>query len=109
MNLLCEAPSASRRALIAATGALFAWAYLPKFARAGDARDPRLVVIILRFALDGLSAVSPVGDPVYAGLHGKIARWLTGDHPAIPLDSFFAFNPAIPVFVFLFYFYLCSV
>ena len=40
----------------------------------------KLVVIILRGALDGLSAVAPVGDPDYAGLHGKIALSLTGDH-----------------------------
>src|SRR5947209_1370609 len=98
MNLLCEAPSASRRALIAATGGLFAWAYLPKFARAADGRDPRLVVIILRGALDGLSAVAPVGDPDYVGLHGQIALSLGGERPAIPLDSFFALNPAMPVF-----------
>jgi uncharacterized protein (DUF1501 family) len=98
MNLLCETPSPSRRALLAATGGLFAWAYLPKFARAADARDPRLVVIILRGALDGLSAVAPVGDPDYAGLHGQLALSLTGGHPAIPLDSFFAINPAMPVF-----------
>jgi uncharacterized protein (DUF1501 family) len=98
MNLLCETPSPSRRALMAATGGLFAWAYLPKFARAATARDPRFVVIILRGALDGLSAVAPVGDPDYAGLHGQIALSLTGDHPAIPLDSFFALNPAMPVF-----------
>jgi uncharacterized protein (DUF1501 family) len=98
MNLLCETPSPSRRTLLATTGGLFAWAYLPKFARAADARDPRLVVIILRGALDGLSAVAPVGDPDYAGLHGQIALSLSGDHPAIPLDSFFALNPAMPVF-----------
>jgi uncharacterized protein (DUF1501 family) len=98
MNLLCETPSPSRRALIAATGGLFAWAYLPKFARAADARDPRLVVIILRGALDGLSAVAPVGDPDYAGLHGQIALSLSGDRAAIPLDSFFALSPAMPVF-----------
>jgi uncharacterized protein (DUF1501 family) len=98
MNLLCETPSPSRRALLAATGGLFAWAYLPKFARAADQRDPRLVVIILRGALDGLSAVAPIGDPDYAGLHGQIALSLSGDHPAIPLDSFFALNPAMPVF-----------
>jgi len=79
-------------------GGLFAWAYLPKFARAADQRDPRLVVIILRGALDGLSAVAPIGDPDYAGLHGQIALSLSGDHPAIPLDSFFALNPAMPVF-----------
>ena len=98
MNLLCETPSPSRRALLATTGGLFAWAYLPKFARAADSRDPRLVVIILRGALDGLSAVAPLGDPDYAGLHGQIALSLSGDHPAIPLDSFFALNPAMPVF-----------
>jgi uncharacterized protein (DUF1501 family) len=98
MNVLCETPSASRRALLAATGGLFAWAYLPKFARAADARDPRLVVIILRGALDGLSAVAPVGDPDYSGLHGQLALSLSGDRPAIPLDSFFALNPAMPVF-----------
>jgi uncharacterized protein (DUF1501 family) len=98
MNLLCEIPSPSRRALLAATSGLFAWAYLPKFAHAADGRDPRLVVIILRGALDGLSAVAPVGDPDYAGLHGQIALSLAGDRPAIPLDSFFALNPAMPVF-----------
>jgi uncharacterized protein (DUF1501 family) len=98
MNLLCEIPSPSRRALLAATSGLFAWAYLPKFARAADGRDPRLVVIILRGALDGLSAVAPVGDPDYVGLHGQIALSLGGERPAIPLDSFFALNPAMPVF-----------
>jgi uncharacterized protein (DUF1501 family) len=98
MNLFCEVASPSRRALLAATSGLFAWAYLPKFARAADGRDPRLVVIILRGALDGLSAVAPVGDPDYAGLHGQIALSLAGEHPAIPLDSFFALNPAMPVF-----------
>ncbi len=98
MNLLCETPSPSRRALLASTSGLFAWAYLPKFARAADRRDPRLVVIVLRGALDGLSAVAPVGDPDYAGLHGQIALSLSGDHPAIPLDPFFALNPAMPVF-----------
>ena len=98
MNFLCETPSPSRRALLATAAGLFAWAYLPKFARAADQRDPRLVVIILRGALDGLSAVAPVGDPDYAGLHGQIALSLIGEGPAIPLDSFFALHPAMPVF-----------
>ncbi|GAC1331848.1 MAG: DUF1501 domain-containing protein [Beijerinckiaceae bacterium] len=98
MSLLCELPSPSRRALLTGSGALSAWAYLPKFARAADARDPRLVVIILRGALDGLSAVAPIGDPAYSGLHGQLALSLGGDHPAIALDSFFALNPAMPFF-----------
>ena len=96
--ICCETPSLSRRALLAAGGTLFAWAYLPKFAYAAASRDPRLVVIILRGALDGLSAVGPVGDPTYAGLHGQIALSLTGEHAALPLDGFFALNPAMPVF-----------
>jgi uncharacterized protein (DUF1501 family) len=100
MSLLCETPS--RRAVLMTGGALFAWAYLPRFARAADNRDPRLIVIVLRGALDGLSAVGPVGDPDYAGLHGDIALSLAGPHPALPLDGFFAVNPAMPVFARLF-------
>ncbi len=96
--LFCETPTPSRRALLSAGGSVFAWAWLPRFARAADSRDPRLVVMILRGALDGLSAVAPVGDPDYAALHGDLALRLDGDHPAPPLDSFFALNPAMPNF-----------
>ena len=96
--LFCETPKLSRRALLTAGGALYAWAYLPAFARAADARDPRLVVMVLRGALDGLSAIAPVGDPDYAALHGDLALRLDGPHPALPLDSFFALNPAMPNF-----------
>ena len=102
MTPLCESPHPSRRAMLMAGGALFAWAFIPRFARAADGRDPRLVVIILRGALDGLSAVGPVGDPDYSGLHGDIALSLTGSHAALPLDGFFALNPAMPTFARLF-------
>src|SRR5262249_23888654 len=99
MSLICcEAPSLSRRQLLAAGGTLFRWAFLPRVARAAGERDPRLVVIILRGAFDGLSAGGPVGDPTSAALHGKIALSPSGEHPALPLDSFFALNPAMPVF-----------
>ena len=97
-----EMTSLSRRALLVTGGAMFAWAYLRKLARAAGARDPRLVVIVLRGGLDGLAAVAPVGDPTYASLHGPIALSLTGEHPAIPLDSFFALHPAMPIFARLF-------
>ena len=95
---LCETATPSRRALLVTGGALFAWAHIPGFARAADGRDPRLVVIILRGALDGLSAVGPYGDPDYAGLHGDIALSTAGDHAGIALDSFFVLNPAMPAF-----------
>ena len=88
----------SRRALLLGGASFAAWAYLPKFARAADGRDPRLIVVILRGALDGLATVAPVGDPDYAGLHGSIALTPDGPHAAIMLDSFFALHPAMPEF-----------
>ena len=98
----CESPissaSTSRRALLLGGASFAAWAYLPKFARAADGRDPRLVVVILRGALDGLATVAPTGDPDYAPLHGSIALTPDGPHPALMLDSFFALHPAMPEF-----------
>ncbi len=88
----------SRRSLLLGAATFSAWAYLPKFARAADGRDPRLIVVILRGALDGLATVAPIGDPDYAGLHGSIALTRDGPHAAIPLDSFFALHPSMPEF-----------
>ncbi|MCA6114742.1 DUF1501 domain-containing protein [Bradyrhizobium sp. WSM 1738] len=88
----------SRRAVLLGGASFAAWAYLPKFARAADGRDPRLVVIILRGALDGLATVAPIGDPDYAGLHGAIALSASGPNAALPLDNFFSLHPAMPEF-----------
>src|SRR5215470_13385057 len=85
----------SRRELLLASGALFAWAYLPKVALA-EGRDPRLLVIVLRGALDGLAAVAPVGDPDWVRLRGDKAVTLDGALPALALDQHFALNPAMP-------------
>jgi uncharacterized protein (DUF1501 family) len=89
----------SRRALLLGGASFAAWAYVPKFARAADGRDPRLIVVILRGALDGLATVAPTGDPDYAGLHGSIALTSDGPHAATMLDSFFALHPSMPEFV----------
>ena len=97
----CESRSSlmtSRRALLLGGASFAAWGYLPKFARAADGRDPRLIVVILRGALDGLATVAPVGDPDYAGLHGAIALTPDGPHAAVMLDSFFALHPSLPEF-----------
>src|ERR1043166_3812256 len=85
----------TRRELLLGSGALFAWAYLPKLALA-EGRDPRLLVIILRGALDGLAAVPPAGDPDWVGLRGDNALTLDGKTPALALDGMFALNPAMP-------------
>jgi uncharacterized protein (DUF1501 family) len=88
----------SRRTFLLGGASFAAWACLPKFARAADGRDPRLIVVILRGALDGLATVAPVGDPDYADLHGSIALTSDGPHAAAMLDSFFALHPSMPEF-----------
>ena len=89
--------SFSRRQLLLGGGALlFTSAFNPRLASA-QSRDPRFVVMILRGALDGLSAVPPVGDPAYASHRQDIALSLSGNLPALPLDGFFALHPKLPV------------
>src|ERR1044071_2151935 len=56
-----------------------------RFALANAPTDSRFVFVLLRGALDGLSAVPPVGDPDYAGLRGQIALPRSGEGAALPL------------------------
>jgi uncharacterized protein (DUF1501 family) len=95
---MCEPLSPSRRAILGASGALFASMFIPRFASAAGARDGRFVCIVLRGAMDGMTAVAPIGDPAYAALHGDYALSLSGPTPALPLDGFFALHPAMPNF-----------
>ena len=63
----------TRRRLLLGTGALAACTVLPNVLFANTGGSGRLVVVILRGALDGLAAVPPHGDPDYAGLHRELA------------------------------------
>jgi hypothetical protein len=65
----------SRRELLLASGTLFAWAYLPKLARA-EGRDPRSHDRARR-ARRKLATAAPVGDPI---------GFRCGDH-ALTLDG----------------------
>ena len=85
----------TRREMLLGSGALFAWAYAPRLARA-EGRDPRLLVVVLRGGLDGLAMVAPVGDPDWLKLRGDKGLALDGKPPALPLDALFALNPAMP-------------
>ena len=60
------------------------------FARAGSAMDRIFVLIVLRGAMDGLSAVPPVGDPDYLALRGPLVVDGT-----LALDGKFALHPAL--------------
>lgn len=98
MSVLCES-NPSRRAVLGSTGALFAWSFVPRTAYAAPgSRDARFMVVVLRGALDGLSAVAPLGDPDYAALRAGIALTREGPNAALPLDGFFALHPAMPNF-----------
>jgi uncharacterized protein (DUF1501 family) len=88
-------PAPTRRELLLGSGALFAWSLMPGKARA-QGRDPRFLTIVLRGALDGLAVVAPVGEPDWLKLRGDKGLMSDGQMPALPLDGFFALNPAMP-------------
>lgn len=53
--------------------------------------DRRLVVIVLRGAMDGLDVFRPVGDAHLAALRPHLVQ----ENTALPLDNFFALHPAL--------------
>ena len=85
----------SRRQLLAATLAgatLGTWSRL-SVAAAPAASNRRLVLLVLRGGMDGLTAVPAIGDPAFAQARGGLAVF-----PSEPLklDSTFALNPLLP-------------
>jgi uncharacterized protein (DUF1501 family) len=92
----CDEPlDIGRRRLLAGSASLAVWGLLPGPAIAGT-RDPRLLAIILRGGLDGISMVAPVGDPDYERLRGRLAVPRSGAGAGLPLDHFFALNAGMP-------------
>ncbi len=91
-------PSFSRRAhlqQLALGAGLAASGLLPaRLALAAQAEntpsEQRLVVVLLRGALDGLSAVPALGDPAWAALRGGVET-----PAALPLDSTFGMHPGL--------------
>ena len=66
-----------------------------RLAFANAPTDSRFVFVLLRGALDGLTAVPPVGDPEYASLRGQIALTKTGEGAVLPLEGPFGLHPAL--------------
>jgi uncharacterized protein (DUF1501 family) len=86
----------SRRSFLEAS--LFAGAstlVASRLAFANAPTDARFVFVLLRGALDGLSAVPPTGDPQYAALRGQIAIPASGDGAALALEGPFGLHPAL--------------
>lgn len=66
------------------------------FAAVAAPAGRRLVVIILRGAMDGLGAVAPLADPDYAALRGGLALGTpAAANGAVPLDGRFWLHPAL--------------
>lgn len=79
-----------RRRFLVSAGAA---ALLPAFSRltlAASSSDHRLVIIVLRGAVDGLDVCRPVGDPAFSALRPDTAK-----DKNIGLDGRFAMHPAL--------------
>lgn len=81
-----------RGALLATGGALLT----TRLAFAGSGGDARLIVIIMRGAVDGLAMVPPYADPDYARLRGSLAIAAPGAADgALRLDNLFGLHPQL--------------
>ncbi|HSY07235.1 MAG TPA: DUF1501 domain-containing protein [Steroidobacteraceae bacterium] len=70
--------------------------FTSRIAFAGSGTRPRFVFIILRGALDGLTAVPPYADPNYARLRGEVAVAAPGAAGgALKLDGLFGLHPSL--------------
>ena len=88
--------NSSRRRFLIGAGALAASATIPNALFAYTGGSSRLVVVILRGALDGLAAVPPYGDPDYASLHRELAIAAPGGPDgALALNNTFGLHPSL--------------
>jgi uncharacterized protein (DUF1501 family) len=85
----------TRRRFLLTTGALAASVAIPNALFANTGGSARLVVVILRGALDGLAAVPPYADPDYAALHRELAIAAPGAADgSLALDHTFGLHPS---------------
>ncbi|MEI6486322.1 MAG: DUF1501 domain-containing protein [Sphingomonadales bacterium] len=89
-----------RRSLLARGALLSAFALSPRLAFAAAATNARLVFVILRGAMDGLSAIPPIGDGRLDRLRGALAPPQAGAPTRLTAD--FAAHPALTGFAGLF-------
>ncbi len=89
-------PDIPRRALLLGLGGAITLGRA-RLALAAGTGDARLVVVVLRGALDGLSAVQPYGDAAFRELRGPLALPEPGqERGLLDLGGFFGLHPAMP-------------
>ena len=97
---------ARRRDALRRLGAVAVAGWLPARLAVAAAADPgaadgqRLVVVMLRGALDGLAAVPAIGDPAWPALRARhdaaSAQPASPPISPLPLDTMFALHPSLP-------------
>jgi uncharacterized protein (DUF1501 family) len=86
-----------RRDFLKAAGLGIAATGLPGVAFAQAETDARLVLVILRGAVDGLAIAAPYGDGNYSKMRGELALPAPGKkNGLLKLDGLFALHPALP-------------
>lgn len=64
---------------------------VPAQAADGDLNKRKMIVVVCRGGMDGLSVAPPIGDSEYRGLRGALAL----NDTALPLDDTFALHPQL--------------
>ncbi len=87
----------NRRLFLGMSATLGAWAFAPRIVRAADPGDePRLLVVVLRGGMDGLSVMAPTRDLAqYEKARGTVAVDVSR---FLDLDGEFGLNPLMPKF-----------
>jgi uncharacterized protein (DUF1501 family) len=86
----------TRRRFLLGSGALAVSTAIPNALFAYTGGSSRLVVVIMRGALDGLAAAPPYADPDYASLHRELAIAAPGTADgALKLDNTFGLHPSL--------------
>ena len=84
-----------RRHFLQSSAALATWSFA-SIQAAPEMSQRKLVVIMLRGAVDGLSVVAPYGDRNYAGARPNLAIAAPGaDEGLLKLDSLFGLHPSL--------------
>jgi uncharacterized protein (DUF1501 family) len=93
---MTHAPNPNRRALLSGLAGISV-VFAGRAAFAAESGRRKLVVVIARGGLDGLSVSPPYGDANYAALRGPLAYGPPGsEEGALKLDDTFGLNPALP-------------
>lgn len=86
----------SRRDLLRNAGLTAAATFVPSLSFAKAETDARLVLVILRGAVDGLALVAPYGEGQYRSLRGELAIASPGDAKGLKkLDGTFGLHPSM--------------